>query len=120
MIGAGRELPHRGLSALQPWNTSKATRIVLAGSKRAPIRFILHRTPVSPWKLSMKILSVHGLSVKAINNRGDYSLTAVSFGPKGTPAASHTLRPDCLHSITAKYYSLEKQLQITSGRNHPC
>jgi hypothetical protein len=33
------------LSALQPWNTSKASKSALRGREKAPIRFILHRTP---------------------------------------------------------------------------
>ncbi len=39
---------------------------------------------------------------------------------KGTPTAAHTLRPYCLQSATARYYSLDKRLQTTSGRSHPC
>jgi hypothetical protein len=52
MIGAGRALPHKGLSALQPWNTSKASKSAPRGRETAPIRFIRHRTPITAeeWK----------------------------------------------------------------------
>jgi len=39
---------------------------------------------------------------------------------KGAPTAFHTLRRYRMHSITAGYYSLDKRLQTTSGRSHPC
>ena len=58
MIGAGRALPHKGLSALQPWNTSKESTSTLRGRKKAPIGFILYRTPASRRKIGMEMLSV--------------------------------------------------------------
>ncbi len=42
MIGAGRALPHNGLSALQPWKTNKAIGRVLS-RKQALIRFMRDR-----------------------------------------------------------------------------
>jgi len=44
MIGAGRALLHKGLSALHPWNTSEASRSALRGRKKALILFIWDRT----------------------------------------------------------------------------
>src|SRR5260370_8909549 len=44
MIGAGGALPHKRLSALQPWKTSKASRSALRGRQKALIRFIYYRT----------------------------------------------------------------------------
>jgi hypothetical protein len=40
MIGVGRALPHKGLSALHPGKMSKASRSELRGRKKALIRFI--------------------------------------------------------------------------------
>ena len=40
MIGDGLALPHKGLIALQPSNTSKASNATLRGARKAPIRFI--------------------------------------------------------------------------------
>jgi hypothetical protein len=44
IIGAGRALPHKGLSALQPGKNSKASRSALSGGQKTLIRFIRHRT----------------------------------------------------------------------------
>ena len=44
MMGAGRALPHKGLRALHPWNSSAASRSALMGSKKALILFIWDRT----------------------------------------------------------------------------
>src|ERR1022692_519531 len=44
MLGAGRALPHKGLSALQAWKKSKASRSTLSGRKKALILFIWDRT----------------------------------------------------------------------------
>jgi hypothetical protein len=43
MIGVGRALPHKGLSALQAWKTSKASGSALRGRKQARIRFMRDR-----------------------------------------------------------------------------
>jgi hypothetical protein len=43
MLGAGRALPHKGLSALQAWKTSKASTGALS-RKQAPILFMWDRT----------------------------------------------------------------------------
>jgi hypothetical protein len=48
ITGAGRELPHKGLSALQPGKNSKTSKSALGGRKKALIRFIQHRTPGDP------------------------------------------------------------------------
>lgn len=45
MTGAGRALPHRGLSALQPCRISTASSNALSGRKEELCCFILHRTP---------------------------------------------------------------------------
>ena len=45
MMGDGRALPQRGLSALQPWNSSTANTSAPGNRKKALIRFIEHRTP---------------------------------------------------------------------------
>jgi hypothetical protein len=44
MTGAGRALPHKGLSELHPWNISEASTSTLRGRKKALIRFIWDRT----------------------------------------------------------------------------
>jgi hypothetical protein len=44
MTGAGRALPHNGLSAPQPWKINKASRTALRGRKQWLIRFTRHRT----------------------------------------------------------------------------
>jgi hypothetical protein len=44
MLGAGRALPHKGLSALQAWKTSEASRSALSSRKKALIVFIWDRT----------------------------------------------------------------------------
>src|SRR5476649_1492223 len=44
MTGAGRELLHKGFSALQPGKISKASRSALRGRNKVLIRFIPHRT----------------------------------------------------------------------------
>jgi hypothetical protein len=44
MIGAGRALPHNGLTALQPWKTSEASMSTLTVRKKALILFIGDRT----------------------------------------------------------------------------
>ena len=44
MTGTGRALPHKGLSALQPWRTSKANRSTLSGRKQVLIGFMRDRT----------------------------------------------------------------------------
>jgi hypothetical protein len=41
MIGAGRALPHKGLSALQPCKKSNPSRSVLRGRKKALIAFLV-------------------------------------------------------------------------------
>ena len=49
ITGAGRALPHKGLSALQPGKNSKASsRSALGSCTIALIRFIPHRTPGGP------------------------------------------------------------------------
>ena len=45
IIGAGRALPQRGLSALQSGRNSNVSRSALSGRKKTLIRFIRHRTP---------------------------------------------------------------------------
>lgn len=37
--------------------------------------------------------------------------------PSGWPAAGES---HCLQSTTARFYRLDKRLQTTSGRSHPC
>jgi len=44
MLGAGRALPHKGLSALQAWKTSKASRSAPRDDKKVLILFIWDST----------------------------------------------------------------------------
>jgi len=44
IMGVGRALPHNGLSALQAWNTSKASTSKLRRRTKKLTRFIRDRT----------------------------------------------------------------------------
>ena len=94
ITGAGRALPHKGLSALQPGKSSKASRSALGGRKRALIRFIPHRTPGGPSEKPLRRpfsmdgqrrtdvspAIVHGSSVRSM-------LVTANTAPSGTYVA---------------------------------
>src|ERR1700744_3106039 len=44
IVGAGRALPHAGLSALQAWKTSKASKSALRDPRKTRTRLIRDRT----------------------------------------------------------------------------
>src|ERR1035438_7733038 len=64
ITGAGRALPHKGLSALQPGKTSTSR-----SAQKALIRFIRHRTPCGPQKLRRPTTDTFGHSNRCAHHR---------------------------------------------------
>src|SRR5271167_1249878 len=70
ITGAGRALPQRRLSALQPGKNSKASRSALSGRKESLIRSIRHRTPRPPRMRKGKIRrSVLAPALSAVSSK---------------------------------------------------